>query len=384
MRHAFSHWGRCEFDEKGGYRDGLAQEGNVMETKEKAQTEEFNEVRMGTIRAMSFGFWSYKYYDLIFTNSRLIVAKTEQCRWLLWVVFTGIFALIPALIALFRSSKNSEILSYLPLDKIVNRSKDNLSIPYSEIHRIELEKIMSSVSMTIYRSSRKHSYKLIGRGILGRINNQTFDEYKKVVQSVLPDKVLEKEPGKKRLILRIFGYAVLFLVILVVIGIIGAVIDVMTEQSGQVQCKTGEECAKLAVNNLERGDVDMAKKFLKKACDDMKYAPACCRLGLLYRSWENDSMEEEFLKKCCDNVKGEKFDKHYNQEDFVLCYELVSFYERRGKMQKANEVLYRIGQMYEKKQEYSEAAKAYHKLCSLGVSQGCDAYERLKKEGRIQ
>jgi hypothetical protein len=128
----------------------------------------------------------------------------------------------------------------------------------------------------------------------------------------------------------------------------------------------------------------MVKKSLKKACDDMKYAPACCRLGLLYRFWGNNFMEEEFLKKCCDNAKGAKLKEYYNKEDFELCYELVSFYESRNEMQKANEVIYRIGQMYEKKQEYSEAAKAYHKLCSFGVSQGCDAYERLKRENRIQ
>jgi hypothetical protein len=393
LRYAFSHWGRCEFDEKGGYRDGLAQEGDVMETKEKAQTEEFNEVRIGTIRAMSFGFWSYKYYDLIFTNSRLIVAKTEQCRWLLWVMFTGIFALIPALIALFRSPKKSEELSYLPLDKIVNRSKDNLSIPYSEIHRIELEKIMSSVSMTIYRPSRKHSYKLIGRGRLGRINNQTFDEYKKVIQSVLPDKVLEKEPGKKRFILRMFGYAVLFLIILVAIGIIGAVIDVMTGQSEQVRCKTSEECIELAKNNFRRGDIDAAKKFAKKPCDDMKDPFACYWLSHIYSLQREDFMEEEFLKKGCDNAKGAKVGEYYFgiplgvlgiKEDYDICYKLVSFYELHGEMQKANEVLYRMGQRYEKEQRYPKAAEIYYKLCSLGVSKGCDAYERLKKEGRIQ
>jgi hypothetical protein len=353
-----------------------------METKEKAQTEEFNEVRIATIRAMVFSAWSHKYYDLIFTNSRLIVAKTGQWRWLLWVMFAAIFALIPALIAFFRSLKNSEKLSSLPLDEIVNRSKDNLSIPYSEIYRIELDKIMSSVSMTIYRPSRKHSYKLIGRGILGRIDNQTFNEYKKIIQSVLPDKVLEKERGKKGFILRIFGYAVLFLVILVGIGIIGAVIDVMTEQSGQVQCKTGKECRKLAWNNMNRGDVEKAKKFIKKACDDMKDVLACCWLANLYSG--DDFMEEEYLKKCCDNAKGVKLEEYYNKEDFELCYELVSFYERHREMQKANEVLFRIGQWYEKKQEYSEAAEVYDKLCSYGVSQGCDAYERLKREGRIQ
>jgi hypothetical protein len=90
-----------------------------------------------------------------------------------------------------KRNKVSERLSSLPPDKVLTDSKDNFSIPYDEINKVELRKSwMMGNKLVIYTSTRKYSFNLLGKktALAGK---QLLDEYEKLLRSALPGKLIE-------------------------------------------------------------------------------------------------------------------------------------------------------------------------------------------------
>jgi len=144
---------------------------------------ENSEKRLGTIHAGMGSVWHIKYCDLIFTDRRLIVARTGSN----WPLILGVLAFL----LLMKRNKVSERLSSLPPDKVLTDSKDNFSIPYDEINKVELRKSwMMGNKLTVYRSTRKYSFSLFGKKTL-LSGKQLLDEYEKLLRSALPGKLIE-------------------------------------------------------------------------------------------------------------------------------------------------------------------------------------------------
>jgi hypothetical protein len=144
---------------------------------------ENSEKPLGTIHAGMGSVWHIKYCDLIFTDRRLIVARTGSN----WILILGALAFLP----LMKRNKVSERLSSLPPDKVLTDSKDNFSIPYDEINKVELRRSwMMGNKLTVYTSTRKYSFIPLGKktALAGK---QLLDEYEKIVRSALPGKLIE-------------------------------------------------------------------------------------------------------------------------------------------------------------------------------------------------
>jgi len=143
-----------------------------------------------------------KFYDLIFTDRRLIVARTGSNWWTiglilaLWLglicfgpIFLISFSPILVLLSLMKPNKVSERLSTLPPDKVLTLSKDNFSIPYDEINKVELKRSwMRGNKLTVYTSTRKYSFIPLGKRItLAR--KRLLDKYERILRSSLPGKI---------------------------------------------------------------------------------------------------------------------------------------------------------------------------------------------------
>jgi hypothetical protein len=177
----------------------------LMKSKGESQRESFSEKRLGTIHAGIGSIWPLKFCDLIFTESRLIVARTGSNWWIIGLILTLLLGLIGfggfiivfllflflilGFLSLMKRNKVSERLSSLPPDKVLTDSKDNFSIPYDEINKVELRKSwMMGNKLAVYTSTRKHSFILFGKktALAGK---QLLDEYEKIVRSALPGKL---------------------------------------------------------------------------------------------------------------------------------------------------------------------------------------------------
>jgi hypothetical protein len=124
--------------------------------EDMSRVTENSEKCLGTIHAGMGPVWHIKYYDLIFTDRRLIVARTGSN----WPLILGVLAFLP----LMKRNKVSERLSSLPPDKVLTDSKDNFSIPYDEINKVELRRSwMMGNKLVIYTSTRKYSHPFWGK-----------------------------------------------------------------------------------------------------------------------------------------------------------------------------------------------------------------------------
>jgi len=174
-------------------------------SKREVQSKNFGEKRLGTIHAGIGSIWPFKFCDLLFTDSRLIVAKTGSNWWIIGLILTLLLGLIGfggfiivlllfifiilGLTSLNKRNKISERLSSLPPDRILKEYENVFSIPYNEISRVEMRKSwMTSSRLLIYTSSREHAFILLGKRT-ALASKQLLGEYEKILRNALPSKL---------------------------------------------------------------------------------------------------------------------------------------------------------------------------------------------------
>jgi hypothetical protein len=207
---------RWEKDGKPSDYFGRGELENALEwyknSKGKVQSKNFSEKRLGTIHAGKGYIWPSTFCDLIFTDSRLIVAKTGSNWWIIGLILTLLLGLIGfggfiivlllfifiilGLNSLNKRNKISESLSSLPPERILIEYKNVFSIPYNEISRVEMRKswIMGN-KLLVYTSSRKHAFMLLGKKT-ALASKQLLGEYEKILRSALPNKLTGKGDQK--------------------------------------------------------------------------------------------------------------------------------------------------------------------------------------------
>ena len=120
--------------------------------------------------------WHGDFYDLYFTPSQVIVAKTGGSNG--WIFALG--AIIGPIVAQREAAKKSDKLNKLSAEGILNANKRNFAILYGEITRIHVGK-----NRTLYITTSNNNYKyyiLMNR-------KERIDTYISLLHSILPDKL---------------------------------------------------------------------------------------------------------------------------------------------------------------------------------------------------
>ena len=142
-----------------------------------------NEKQIGIIH-VGFGR-RVTYYDLIFTTSRIVFAKTG--RWAIWVLLLGPIGM---LIALSQRNKMQRELLDKSIENILNLSEDNYFVPYSELKSIQIIKVLGGNKLEIITTKDKKSFRFFGLKTAVASKDQ-INEYEKVIKNAVPDKFIQ-------------------------------------------------------------------------------------------------------------------------------------------------------------------------------------------------
>ena len=135
--------------------------------------------------SLGSGFRSKIYY-LLFTSSRVIVAKGGSG----FMQSLGFFSGSPGLIlgSALKDKKKSEELSKLSPGEVLASDKDNFEIPYSDVTKVEVKKpgfFSPAGSIIIHTPAKKHRFNETAPG-------EIFDRYIELIKTVLPGKYAGK------------------------------------------------------------------------------------------------------------------------------------------------------------------------------------------------
>jgi hypothetical protein len=142
-----------------------------------------NEKQIGTIH-VGFG-QMVTYYDLIFTTSRIIFAKTG--RWAIWALLLGPVGM---LMALSQRNKMQRELLDKSLENILSLSEDNYFVPYSDLKSIQIIKGFGGIKLEIITIKDKKSFKFFGLKT-AVANKAQISEYENIIKNAVPDKFIQ-------------------------------------------------------------------------------------------------------------------------------------------------------------------------------------------------
>ena len=152
---------------------------------------------LGTLAASGSKLGRDVFYELVFTSTRVIVARTATSTWLAWALLGGpLGGALGAFRTERRRRKAVEHLAQLAPDDILAADKDNYQIPYTDIVKVHVGK-RGFMPPTLRILTHETEYNL-GRLSLGRLSVEkggrrageaAFDECINIVRSALPDKV---------------------------------------------------------------------------------------------------------------------------------------------------------------------------------------------------
>ena len=148
-----------------------------------------NEKQIGIIHVGLGRDLGTTYYDLIFTTSRIVFAKTGRLGIWVWFLFllAVIGALIGALIAISKRNNMQKTLLDKSIEDILNLSRDNYSVPYSELKSI---RIFSKRKLEIVTTNDKKTFVFFGSKVAA-VSKDQINEYIKVIKNVVPDKLIQ-------------------------------------------------------------------------------------------------------------------------------------------------------------------------------------------------
>ena len=130
------------------------------------------------------------YYDLIFTNERIVFVKTGgiHVAWFaLCFFFFGIGAVIYALIAMSKRNGAQRTLSGKSVAAMLAMSGDNYAIPYSELKSI---RIFARRKLEIVTASNKNVLVLFGPTTANASKAQ-LGEYMETIKAAVADKLVQ-------------------------------------------------------------------------------------------------------------------------------------------------------------------------------------------------
>jgi hypothetical protein len=124
-----------------------------------------------------------KRFALIFTTTRVIMIKLAGFRSIVagGLDVFGPLGIFGQLYARARAKKLSDLMGR-SLDELLESDKDNYTLPYSDIVKVEMKKgrLLGNTSIWISTETEKHIFALLKK--------EEFQHYVNIVSTALPDK----------------------------------------------------------------------------------------------------------------------------------------------------------------------------------------------------
>jgi len=130
------------------------------------------------------------YFDLVFTTSRIVFAKTGglHIAWFaIWFFFAGIGAVIYTLIAMSKRNGTQRQLSEKSAEDILKLSGENYSAPYSELMSI---RIFDRRKLEIVTTGNRKVFVLFG-STTANVSKAQVCEYAKIIKDAAPEKFVQ-------------------------------------------------------------------------------------------------------------------------------------------------------------------------------------------------
>jgi len=147
---------------------------------------------LGTLAASGSKVRGTIYSQLVFTSTRVIVARTATWSMWPWAILGGpVGGALSALRGLKRQREATERLAQLPPDEILAADKDNYQIPYTDIVKVEVGR-RGRMPPTLRILTHETKYNLgrlsVEKGGRGS-GEEAFDRCTNIVRLALPDKL---------------------------------------------------------------------------------------------------------------------------------------------------------------------------------------------------
>jgi hypothetical protein len=152
---------------------------------------ELKETKVGVIHT-GYGGSSIIYFDLIFTQSRIVFAKTGS--WSAWINFLSVFLcligqIFYSLITLNNRKERQKEITDKSIEDILNLSKKNYSISYSDLKSIQIINKTFGKKLKIITTNETKIFNLFGEKTAVPKKEQIV-EYENIIKNVLGDKMI--------------------------------------------------------------------------------------------------------------------------------------------------------------------------------------------------
>ena len=148
-----------------------------------------NEIKLGIIHVNLHKGITNTYYDLIFTNQRLIFAKTGGMNtiwFIFWFLFALIGGLIVVLIAIGKRNSMQRRYSNESMENILKLSSANYAIPYSEVRSI---KLFDKRKLELVTTNNDRKLLLLMGSKTGTANKHDISEYERIIKNAMIDRI---------------------------------------------------------------------------------------------------------------------------------------------------------------------------------------------------